>query len=805
MRISSRHLRQKRTLILRGIQIMRQLIGGLCLMIGVAVAGLAQSGSSILPEDLYSVSGDAGANATVKPIVVSGQSFTQAYRVTVGGTSANGYDAGLWFRTAQSVRQGDNLQLTFWVRKIAPLDGNNIRGFVGFEKADAPYTKSLYTTFPCDSDTWTKYSIPFKSTATYAADDAQVAFHFAYGPQIFEIGGISVTNAGRTPPVNVTPTSVLPANVYGGFYRYIDSAVGGSTAVVNVAGQPFSQAFQFTANGNSDYVFRSALGWKNATEVKKGDVLLLSFWARKLEPVNRDVIRAQVTFERDADPYDKSFTVNFPNDSSEWKFYQLPFLAHADFGVEQAHLVFHFAYGPQKFEIGGVALGNYGQSVSPTQFKIEYYYPGRGETNAAWRVAANERINQIRKGDLTVTVRDREGYPLPDAQVFVQQTNHAFKFGSAVTAQLLAGNGQTAADREIYRSRVSSHFTTTVLENDLKWPFWEDWTWNRQATMDTFDWLKAQNLTVRGHNLIWPSSGNLPADARNLNGNVLKTRIDQHFADILKPENAGGRCYQWDVVNEPYTNYDIQGRISGVDGVAPFDGKLGNQEIIRWFQMARSQDAEAKLFVNDYDILAAGGADVKHQDYLFTLTKWMLDNGAPVDGVGMQGHFDRITPPALLQTIIERFSTLPVQLAVTEFDMNIADEDLQAEYTRDVMTMVFSQSKFKDFLMWGFWEKSHWLPLAAMYRADWSSKPNALAYNDLLFREWWTNENGATDVAGRFATRGFKGTYNVTAAYGRTVRTVTTTIDDAGEITITLDAVAPRSPIQRDRQRQIEQ
>lgn len=107
--------------------------------------------------------------------------------------------------------------------------------------------------------------------------------------------------------------------------------------------------------------------------------------------------------------------------------------------------------------------------------------------------------------------------------------------------------------------------------------------------------------------------------------------------------------------------------------------------------------------------------------------------------------------------------------------------------------------------MWGFWEKSHWLPLAAMYRADWSSKPNALAYNDLLFREWWTNEKGATDAAGRFATRGFKGTYNVTAAYGRTIRTVTTTIDEAGEITITLDAVAPRSPIQRDRQRQIEQ
>lgn len=771
----------------------------------VSVIGQAQTNSSILARNAYGFNGNVAANAKVEPVTVSGQTFSQAYRITISSTSENLADAGLWLRTGQAVGQGDNLQLTFWVRKIAPLDGNNIRGFVGFESAVTPSARSLYTTFPCDSQTWTKYILPFKSVANYAAGDAQIVFHFAHGPQTFEIGGISVINQGKTPPVNVTPTSVLPPNVYGSFYQYIDSRVGGSTSVVNVAGQSFTQAIQFTANGDSDYEFRSGLGWKNVTEVKKDDLLLLSFWARKLEPVDSSVIRAQVVFERDTDPYDKSFTVNFPNDSPDWRFYQLPFKAHADFGVGQAHLVFHFAYGPQKFEVGGVALGNYTQLASPSQFKVEYYYPGRGEANAPWRLAAAERINQFRKGDLTVKVTDRDGNPLPGAQVFVQQTNHGFKFGSAVTAQLLAGNGQTEADREMYRSRVSSHFTTTVLENDLKWPFWEDWQpWNRQATMDTFAWLKNQNLPVRGHNLIWPSSDYLPNDARSLTGDGLKTRIDQHFADILNPEHAGGKCYQWDVVNEPYTNYDLQGRIA-VGSTPQSNGKLGNQEILRWFQLARTLDPQSKLFVNDYNILAAGGADVNHQNYLFELTKWMLANDAPVDGVGMQGHFDRVTPPALMQTIIERFSTLPVQLAVTEFDINMADEELQAEYTRDVMTMIFSQPKFTDFLMWGFWEKSHWLPMAAMYRADWSSKPNALVYNDLLFREWWTNSSGVTDSAGKFATHGFKGSYNVTAVYGRFAQTVATTIDQTGELIIIVDQASPRSPIRRDQPRQIGQ
>src|SRR5262245_16981254 len=81
------------------------------------IAG-AQSGVSLLAENLYDFSGAVGANATATPITVTGQTFTQAYRVAVNRTSANVSDAGLWFGITQPVNQGDNLLLTFWVRKI---------------------------------------------------------------------------------------------------------------------------------------------------------------------------------------------------------------------------------------------------------------------------------------------------------------------------------------------------------------------------------------------------------------------------------------------------------------------------------------------------------------------------------------------------------------------------------------------------------------------------------------------------------------------------------------------------------------
>jgi hypothetical protein len=48
-----------------------------------------------------------------------------------------------------------------------------------------------------------------------------------------------------------------------------------------------------------------------------------------------------------------------------------------------------------------------------------------------------------------------------------------------------------------------------------------------------------------------------------------------------------------------------------------------------------------------------------------------------------------------------------------------------------------------------------------MLRRDWSVKPNGDAYNDLVFKQWWTNANGKTGAQGTYATRGFLGDYEI--------------------------------------------
>ena len=123
----------------------------------------------------------------------------------------------------------------------------------------------------------------------------------------------------------------------------------------------------------------------------------------------------------------------------------------------------------------------------------------------------------------------------------------------------------------------------------------------------------------------------------------------------------------------------------------------------------------------------------------------MLAAGAPIDGIGLQSHFDsNLTPPSRVLELIDQFAAFGKDLQVTEFDVSVADEQVQADYTRDFLTVCFSHPAMKGFMIWGFWEGAHWKPSAAMIRRDWSTKPNYDAWNDLIYRQWWTDARGVT-------------------------------------------------------------
>jgi hypothetical protein len=141
--------------------------------------------------------------------------------------------------------------------------------------------------------------------------------------------------------------------------------------------------------------------------------------------------------------------------------------------------------------------------------------------------------------------------------------------------------------------------------------------------------------------------------------------------------------------------------------------------------------------------------------------------GAPVDGLGFQAHFKApLTPPYKVLEILDRYAKMGLKIQVTEFDIATEDEAGQADYTRDLMMLLFSHPAAVGFVNRGFWEKTHAVPEGAYFRGDWSVKPNGKVWEELVTQKWRTDAQGKTDGNGLWATRGFLGDYEVTVQLG---------------------------------------
>ena len=752
--------------------------------LGILLWAVTAAGQSLLPETYQDAFAQTGP-AAIETVAVIGRTFPTALRVDTPQPGKAPEDAALSWTNVQPVQRGDRLRLIFWTRKTAPADRFNLRAMVSIEAGNA---RLLDTVFPVNSDVWTRYGFDLVSESAYAAGELILRFRHGLGPQTYELGGVEWTNRGPVPPLDAAGERVEPVGNLARFTAYFDNAVGGGSAqVVPAEGPGFDRAIQITTRGNSASIFNAALSWNLERALARNDVMFLTFYARRLDG-ELPFVRAQAIVERNSGDFSKSLTLQLPAESSEWRQFQVAFRMNNDYPAGSVAFRFQFGAGPQRFELGGISLLHYGTRATPEQLPSNFSYPGRGNANAPWLMRARDSIEEKRKAACRILVVNSDGSPVPDAEITVQQLDHSFRFGSAVVAAQVMASG---FDADQYRSRFASHFNTSVFENDLKWPIFECLTCRpsffKEQTRAAIEWLAQRNIGIRGHVLIWPSWRNTPTGLSSLSADALRQRIDERFRSVLLDEGIRGRLYHWDVLNEPFDNFDIQGRIPGVPGVAASNGVLGTAEAIRWFQLARQLEPAAGLYLNDYDQFETGAVDGTHVNYTFAFLKYLLENGAPLSGFGFQSHVSSPQPIDLVHQVVDRYAqAFPVEFAVTEFDVNTPDEAMQADYTRDFITYVFSQPRFNDFLMWGFWERRHWLPAGAMYRADWSSKPNAVVWNNLWFRDWWSNLAGRTDESGAYAGRVFKGNYQIVVRAGDKSKTVIEPITSDRELRVTL-------------------
>lgn len=528
---------------------------------------------------------------------------------------------------------------------------------------------------------------------------------------------------------------------------YLKSGKGILTKV-SVGDQNFTEALRYETPldvvdpWNAQIIFQPLAG------IQSGDVILVTFYGRTLsspEETGEGILNVVIENKStDAKVLYQNVTMG-----AEWKQYYAP--VKTDVSLEQGNLncAFFFGFPSQTVEVADIRFINYTDTKTLGEMPVtEISYIGR-EPDAPWRAEAQDRIEQIRKGNIEITVVDTFGNPVPDTEVSLSMLRHEFGFGSAIVASEYMTNST-------YRDKIHDLFNEVVFENDLKWTsFIYKNSLQVKQVANVLDSMEQKHIRMRGHNVIWPSWQNSPTFLQNYEDDPerLGFEIDKRIDNICS--FTRGKIVDWDVINEPYTNHD-------------FMDILGNDVMGDWFRLVRNNDPYVKLYLNEYGILSSNGINYAKQDAYIETINFIDDLEIEVEGIGMQGHFSsNLTPIVRLKTVLDKFSALDKAIKVTEFDIAIDQEEVQADYTRDFLTMMFSHPSVKSVLMWGFWENRHWEPDAALYRSDWSIKPNGEAYRDLVFGEWWTGDTTLiTDENGKVFLNGFLGTYSYSIHYG---------------------------------------
>lgn len=392
-----------------------------------------------------------------------------------------------------------------------------------------------------------------------------------------------------------------------------------------------------------------------------------------------------------------------------------------------------------------------------------------------WRSDAQANIEKIRKATLSVAVVDEQGRPVPNAAVRVRMRRHAYPFGTAMVASKLLKVPEDANQKN-YRDTCLNFFNYATLENDLKQGAIERNTIG--PAVEALRLLGSHGIQARGHVLLWPSWQMSAPSLASLKENPEKVAawIRNHIQTTVGA-TAGLVC-DWDVMNEPAVHNDIMNLI-------------GREAVVEWFRLARRSDPGVSLYLNENNVEFGG----TNQESLAGWIDMLKSKGAPIDGVGWQGHmWQRTLPygPAILDDL-KRYEKYGLKIQITEYDCNDRfGDDEEAGFLKDFLPAWFSHPSTSGFIMWGFQDDNIWTGNAPLFNRDWSLKPAGKVWMDFVFGKWWSDSDGTTDNRGRYETRAFLGDHTVQVVHDGKVETVETRLPKEGKaLTVALTAVSP--------------
>jgi endo-1,4-beta-xylanase len=296
---------------------------------------------------------------------------------------------------------------------------------------------------------------------------------------------------------------------------------------------------------------------------------------------------------------------------------------------------------------------------------------------------------------------------------------HSFKvplLAGLLLGVLAAGNSSHAAVPEtppekflgnILDARSDPYFADlwnqVTPENAGKWGAVE-------AQRDTMSWAvldgifayaRAHDLPVKQHTLVWGQQQ--PRWLDDLSEGEQRAEVTEWIMGFAEryPDVA-----LVDVVNEPlHAQPSYKEALGG-------DGETGWDWVIWSFEQAREALPEAKLLINEYNILCCK-ENLKRYAELIRLLK---ERGL-IDGVGVQAHGLETVDPAVIQTNLDALAALGLPIYVSELDLDTYDDARQLELYRSIFPILWEHEAVAGVTLWGYRAGAMWKQSA--YLIDW--------------------------------------------------------------------------------------
>jgi GH35 family endo-1,4-beta-xylanase len=289
------------------------------------------------------------------------------------------------------------------------------------------------------------------------------------------------------------------------------------------------------------------------------------------------------------------------------------------------------------------------------------------------------------------------------------------------------------------------HFNWAVFGNELKWEVTEpqQGILNYKDADDLLSMCQEYNIQTRGPCIFWEVDKGVQQWIKSLNKNDLMTAVQNRLTSLLT--RYKGKFNHYDVNNEMLHGSFYQDR-------------LGKDIRANMFKTANQLDSSATLFVNDYHI--EDGCDTRScpEKYIQHILD-LLKQGAPVGGIGIQGHINSPIGP-IVRSSLDKLGAFCLPIWFTELDVSSMNEYVRADDLEVMLREAFAHPAVEGIMLWGFWELLMSRDNAHLVNAEGDINEAGKRFLALK-QEWLSHSNGHVDEKGHFNFRGFYGTYNV--------------------------------------------